>query len=166
MTAQPDIRQAPFEKLLESSPVLAEFRTRYSAATATARRDAAEFTYSAAIADDLMRRAGLDWGGADPFVGLLAALAIDPDYPPALLAVGSLEYQLGRKEDALAHARKAVEISPADAVLVCDLGWALVENHRYAEAEACLLQASAMAPGETMAEENLIHLRGLMERPS
>lgn len=237
MKSSPDIREAPFSVLVKSSPELAELRAEYAEHTPTARRNAAEFIYSASAADDLLQRAGLGLGNEDPVRGLLDSLAIDPDFPPALLAVGSVEYQLGRineamalflhltslpaatedleeiiekaasclndagdfalaerlyraavaefpdhasyhgglgycasklgrKGEALGHARKAVELDPTNPELVGDLGWSLIENKQYPEAEACLLKASAMAPGQTMAEKNLVYLRKLLKEPS
>lgn len=237
MKSSPDIRKAPLSVLVKSSPELAELRADHAKDTPTARRNAAEFTYSASAADDMLQRAGLGLGNEDPVLGLLHSLAIDPDFAPALLAVGSVEYQLGRineamalflhltslppatedleeiiekaassfndagdfalaerlyraavaafpdhapyhgglgyctsklgrKDEALGHARKAVALDPTNPELVGDLGWSLIENQQFAEAQTCLLKASAMAPGQTMAEANLVYLRKLLKQPS
>ena len=232
---RPDINESPFSVLIASSPTLKKLRTRYASASDTDRQHAAEFVYSSDIASQLFQAFAPDMAGGDGLSGPVEALAIDPDFAPALLSVGSIEYQLGRHEEAmghflrlttlppdtadlseiidkagdflidaedlaraerlyhaaasafpaaatlhaglgycaskldrkpeaLAHARTAVALEPENAVLLCDLGWSLIENNLLAEAESCLRKAIALAPGETMAEGNLEHLATLLSR--
>jgi tetratricopeptide (TPR) repeat protein len=229
MSQLPEIKSSPFSVLIASSSELKKLRTRYASASAADRELAAEFVYSSAYAAELFRPFSPDLAGGNEFSGPIEALAIDPDFAPALLSVGSLEHQLGRHEEAmghflrlttlpsnttdlaeiiekagqflidsddmeraeslyraavrafptvalffgglgycasklgrkpeaLVHARMAVELEPENAVFLCDLGWALIENNLLAEAEVCLKKAISLAPGETMAEANLQHL--------
>jgi len=235
MTKPPNIRESPFSVLVETNPDLRELRREHAAYTAPERRRAADFTYSEAIASRLFREVAPDAGGDDGISGTMAALAVDPDFAPALLAVGSIEHQLGRhdeamkhflhlteltsesgdlaeiidkaaqflidagdlaqaeclfgaaagafpgvalyhsglgycagkqgrKTEALAHARKAVELEPDNAVHLGDLGWSLIEAGCLDEAQAPLRRAAALAPGKTMAEGNLAYLDGLIKR--
>jgi len=237
MTKPPDIRESPFSVLVGTNPDLSALRREYAGRTATERRRAADFIYSQAIASQLFRGFAPDAGGGDGISGTMAALAIDPDFAPTLLAVGSIEHQLGRHEEAmkhflhlteltnetgdlagiidkaaqflidasdlaraerlfgeavrafpdvalyhsglgycagkqgrkaeaLAHARKAVELEPDNAVCLGDLGWALIDAGCLDEAEAPLRRAVALAPGKTMAEGNLAYLERLIgKRP-
>jgi tetratricopeptide (TPR) repeat protein len=233
MNPQPDIKKSPFSVLVDSSPQLKKLRTRYASTSAADRELAAEFVYSSALASELFRPFSPDLAVGDELSGPIEALAIDPDFAPALLGVGSIEYQLGRheeamghflrltglppnttdlaeiiekagvflidsddieraerlyraavhsyptvalfygglgycasklgrKSEALVHARKTVELEPKNAVLFNDLGWTLIENDLLTEAEACLKKAISLAPGETMAEANLQHLGTLL----
>jgi len=235
MIKPPNIKDAPFSALIETCPDLKELRLEHAAWTAPERRRAADFTYSQAIASRLFRGFAPDAGGGDGIFGTMAALAIDADFAPALLAVGSIEHQLGRHEEAmkhflhlteltretadlveiidktaqflidagelaqaeclfgaavgafpgvalyysglgycagkqgrkaeaLAHAKKAVELEPDNAVHLCDHGWALIDAGRPGEAEAPLRRAIALAPGKTMAEKNLAYLERLIEK--
>jgi tetratricopeptide (TPR) repeat protein len=232
---QADIKKSPFSLLIESSPQLKKLRARYASASATARQHAAEFVYSSDVASQMFQAFAPDMAGGDGLCGPVEALAIDPDFAPALLSVGSIEYQLGRHEEAmghflrlttlpldtadlseiidkagdflidaedlaraerlyhaavsafpaaatlhsglgycasklgrkaeaLAHARTTVALEPENAMLLCDLGWSLIENNLLAEAESCLRKAIALAPGETLAEGNLEHLGTLLSR--
>ena len=189
---------------------------------------------AAAMAGDLfaeaLEHAGQSGLSAERHDGGVLALAIDPLFAPALLTVGSLEYQcgrvaaamglflaltslpptepdlveiidkagsflldrkdhrnalrlyraatgtgpgtavywsglgyclgrLGRKEDAVTAARKAVEIERRNHIHLTDLGWALVEAGHYEEARAVLQAAVALAPpGYALARNNLKEL--------
>lgn len=237
MVKPPIIKDAPFSVLIETCPDLKELRLEHAAGTALERRQAADFTYSQAIASRLFRAYAPDVGGGDGISGTMTALAIDPDFAPALLAVGSIEYQLGRhaeamrhflhlteltaetedlagiideaaqflidsgdlaqaehlfgaavavfpgvasyysglgycagkqgrKTEALAYFKNAVELEPDNAVHLCDLGWSLIDAGHPGEAETPLRMAIALAPGETMAEGNLAFLERLIgKRP-
>ena len=94
-----------FEECLSRDPGLAATRREYAAKSAEQRRRAADYHYHGAIAGRMFNQA-LAGVGQAPFVedhwpeGVLA-LAIDPLFAPALLTVGSIEHQLGRKEEAM-----------------------------------------------------------------
>ncbi len=103
MTKPPQIKESPFSVLIETNPDLRELRMEHAGYTAEARQCAADFLYSQAIASRLFHGFAPDAGGGDGISGIMAALAIDPDFAPALLAIGSIEYQLGRYGEAMKH---------------------------------------------------------------
>ncbi|MBI4482677.1 MAG: tetratricopeptide repeat protein [Acidobacteria bacterium] len=81
---------------------LARARREYARVAPERRRAAADWVYHGAIASRMF--AGLLGDGtadADPWRGEVMALAIDPLFAPALLTVGSLEYEMGRPEEAM-----------------------------------------------------------------
>ena len=84
---------------------LRSLRTEYHNVDPKKRRMAAEWEYGSSMASDLFNRT-LAMSGADTLSspawppGFLA-LAIDPLYAPALLTVGSLEYQYGYIKEAM-----------------------------------------------------------------
>jgi tetratricopeptide (TPR) repeat protein len=96
-----------FEECLRLDHGLAALRTEYATASPRKRRLAAQWEYDEAFASRLFSGA-LAVAGEDPHPfgkprwpeGVLA-LAIDPRFAPALLTVGSYEYQLRRKEQAM-----------------------------------------------------------------
>lgn len=96
-----------FEACLSLDTGLAKARVEYAQKPAEERRKAAEWEYDASIAGQMFSRT-LAASGRDayPFgesrwpTGVLA-LAIDPLYGPAILTVGSYEFQLGRKVEAM-----------------------------------------------------------------
>lgn len=97
------IEYSSFEECVRKDAELAELRARYAEADPADRREAADWNYHESIATQAFDRA-LVGAGQDPFAdnpwpeGVLA-LAIDPLYAPALLTVGSIEYQLGREQE-------------------------------------------------------------------
>ncbi len=104
------LNDMPFCRLLEEDENLAETRRAYVNEPAEDRRLAAQWEYDAGLATDLVNQAvsaapgceaPLPRDGSGPCPGAVLALAIDPLFAPALLTVGSVEYQLDRVEDAM-----------------------------------------------------------------
>ncbi|MFH1464715.1 MAG: tetratricopeptide repeat protein [Pseudomonadota bacterium] len=93
----PSIEQHPFVELLRIDPELAAIRAEYARRPSDQRRMAADLAYHQAEAG---RMFGL--GGGDPWQGHVVALATDPGFAPAILTVGTLEYELGRPAEAKA----------------------------------------------------------------
>jgi tetratricopeptide (TPR) repeat protein len=114
---RPDINKSPFSVLIASSPTLKKLRTRYASASDTDRQHAAEFVYSSDIASQLFQALAPDMAGGDGLSGPVEALAIDPDFAPALLSVGSIECQLGRHEEAMGHFLRLTTLPPDTADL-------------------------------------------------
>ena len=56
----------------------------------------------------------------------------------------------GRKEEAVAHARQAVNLEPENSRLLNDLGYSLIESRQYEEAEKTLRRAVELAPADYM----------------
>jgi hypothetical protein len=100
------LREMPFEHLVAAVPELAGARQEYAGKPSGDRRAAAEWAYDAGMAHHLFSGALPAAGGgadADPgFDSGVVALAIDPLFAPALLTVGSIEYQYKRRDAAMA----------------------------------------------------------------
>jgi tetratricopeptide (TPR) repeat protein len=99
------LRDLPFTELVTRAPELANARLEFVGKSPKERRRAAEWAYDSGMAHDLFSRALRTAGGNtddDPgFDFGVVALAIDPLFAPALLTVGSLEYQHKRHEAAM-----------------------------------------------------------------
>jgi tetratricopeptide (TPR) repeat protein len=68
----------------------------------------------------------------------------------------------GRKEEAVAHARQAVNLEPENSRLLNDLGYSLIESRQYEEAEKTLRRAITLAPADyTLPTGNLEYLMRL-----
>lgn len=96
-----------FQECVRLDGGLAGLRAEYARKSAKTRRCTAEWEYDSSLSVSMFGNA-LAAGGRDPLPfgepcwpdGVLS-LAIDPRYAPALLTVGSLEYQVGRKAEAM-----------------------------------------------------------------
>ena len=96
------LAEMPFRELIEENEELKKLREQYSDVPAEQRRKAAQWAYDSAQATTLMSQAVNDADWVDPkWEDLAAPLAIDPEYAPAMLTVGSLEYQYGRVEESM-----------------------------------------------------------------
>jgi len=99
------LRDLPFAQLVRNHPDLIEARRHYADRSPAERRAAAGWEYHDPIAVELFSAALGRVAHEDPSeprldAGVLA-LAIDPLFAPALLTVGSIEYQLGRVDAAM-----------------------------------------------------------------
>ncbi len=96
---------APFSVLVRDDRELSELRAEYASVSASKRRKAAEWEYHSEIAMDMVNNAlaqGAQSGFATPsWPPGIIPLAIDPLYAPAILTVGSIEYQIGRVDEAM-----------------------------------------------------------------
>lgn len=103
---RPSLREMSFEQMLATVCELADARREYGEKSAEERRAAAEWAYDAGMAHDLFSKAmHVAGGGGDLDSGFdagVVALAIDPLFAPALLTVGSIEYQHKRRDAAMA----------------------------------------------------------------
>ncbi|HEX9773774.1 MAG TPA: tetratricopeptide repeat protein [Steroidobacteraceae bacterium] len=89
--------------------------------------------------------AELDWPGAEG--SLRTALRLNPSDPDGYRALADLTTSLGRHEEAIAAARKAVSLDPLSADRLGRLGYVLFAARRYDEARVSIRQAAALAPG-------------------
>lgn len=105
-----------FATLLSEDPDLSALRAEYAGKRPKERRVAAEWAYSESIAHDLFGAAvaRLPGSGLAPprWPAGFQALAIDPEYAPALLTVGHYEYQSGRKEEGMRLLLQLTQLSP------------------------------------------------------
>ena len=99
------IEEKPFRELLELDDELAQARREYADKTPQQRRMGADFVYHKGEAERMFGAALGRNISADPWRAEVMALAIDPQYAPAILTVGSLEYELGRRDEALSLLR-------------------------------------------------------------
>lgn len=93
----------PFSLLIQKAEDLAELRRKFASKPAQERQFAADWEYNAAVAAKLFNQAiGFDENDdTSPWPGAVIALAIDPQYAPALLTVASYEYLYGRINEAM-----------------------------------------------------------------
>ncbi|MFV1968588.1 MAG: hypothetical protein ACC628_24470 [Pirellulaceae bacterium] len=104
----------PFRKLVEQDTKLKNLRAQYADLPAEERRMAAQLAHDSAHASMLMAQAVNKPNLVHPaWHDAAAPLAIDPEYAPAMLTVGSLEFQYGRVEEAMALFLKLATL-PAD----------------------------------------------------
>ncbi len=97
------LAEIPFRKLVEQHIQLKNLHAHYASLPVEERRRAAQWALDSSHASMLMAEAVNKLDLVDSaWHDVAAALAIDPEYAPAMLAVGSLEYQYGRVEEAMA----------------------------------------------------------------
>jgi tetratricopeptide (TPR) repeat protein len=105
-----------FTELLSRDPELSALRTGHAQKPARTRRAAAEWAYDASISDSLFGAAlaRLPGEGLPPprWPPGFAALAIDPEYAPALLTVGCYEHRYGHKTEGLSLLLRLTRLSP------------------------------------------------------
>lgn len=94
-----------FFVLVKDDRDLAALRRDYASMSIQERRKAADWEYHSKMASEIfsdsMALAGEEGLGKSFWPSVVVALAIDPMYAPAILTVGSIEYQLGRVEEAM-----------------------------------------------------------------
>lgn len=140
-----------FGQLVERDAELMQARREYEHQSPEARRDAAEWAYDSSLANSLFNRAialaGPTGLPQSPWPEGVLALAIDPRYAPALLTVGSIEYQCGRIEEAMKLFLTLTTL-PEDTKDLCIIidkaGDSLLDKDDYANARQ-LYQAAATA---------------------
>ena len=107
------------------------------------------FTYETATALHMQGRAGEAERAYEAF------LKSHPDHGEALHGLGVLCLQSGRPEKAVAHLRRAVEVSGGSATIRNNLGVALCAARRFSEAAEVYREAIRLEPGSVSALANL-----------
>ncbi len=150
-------KQHFFSYLAANDDDLSSLRGRYASEAASERRMAADLEYNSAAASDLFQsalaRAGEEGLEPEYWPPGVAALAIDPEYPPALLTVGSLEYQLGRRGEALDLFMKLTRLGKDEKALpgiIDKAGCFLIDNNDYENALELYLAAEKSDPGQSV----------------
>ncbi len=148
-------KQHSFSCLVANDDDLAFLRERYAPEAASERRLAADLEYNSAAASDLFQsalaRAGQEGLEAEYWPAGVLALAIDPEYAPALLTVGSLEYQLGRRGEALDLFMKLTRLGKDEEDLpeiIDKAGCFLIDNNDYENALELYSAAEKSDPGQ------------------
>jgi serine/threonine-protein kinase len=83
-----------------------------------------------------------NWNGADS--AFQRALLINPNRPEVHHWYAHLLVALGRNDEAAAHARRALELSPLDPEMIAHVGWQSLYAKRYADARESLDRAAAV----------------------
>jgi tetratricopeptide (TPR) repeat protein len=144
-----------FAELLPRDPELSALRAGYARKPTTERRAAAEWVYDESISNSLFGAALARLQGqqlsAPGWSPGFAALAIDPEYAPALLTVGCYEHGCDRKAEGMRLLLQLTQLSPdtADWIEIIDkAGQSLMATGD--AAGTCRLYESAMeaSPGE------------------
>lgn len=98
-------QKIPFSTLVKKDKELSGIRREYSLKSKSERRARADWVYHSEIANDLfndaLARIGREGFGRSYWPSGIVSLAIDPLYAPAILTVGSIEYQVGRRQEAM-----------------------------------------------------------------
>ena len=105
-----------FAELLARDPELSALRADYARKPASKHRAAAEWAYDVSISDSLFGAAVASLQGerlpAPGWPPGFAALAIDPEYAPALLTVGCYEHRYGSKAEGMRLLLQLTQLSP------------------------------------------------------
>jgi tetratricopeptide (TPR) repeat protein len=115
-----------FAELLSRDPELFALRGEYAQDPPAKRRTAAEWAYDESIANSLVGVAFARLKGgqlpAPRWPPGFAALAIDPEFAPALLTVGCHEYGCGRQSEGMKLMLQLTQLSPdtADWIEIID----------------------------------------------
>jgi tetratricopeptide (TPR) repeat protein len=144
-----------FAELLSRDPELSALRADYARKPATKRRTAAEWVYDESIGNSLFGAALARLQGerlpAPGWPPGFAALAIDPDYAPALLTVGCYEHGCGRKAESMRLLLQLRQLPPntADWVEIIDkAGQSLMDAGDAAGTGHLYEAALAASPGK------------------
>jgi tetratricopeptide (TPR) repeat protein len=115
-----------FAELLSRDPELSALRVEYARKPETERRAAAEWAYDESIANSLVGVAFARLQGeqlpAPRWPPGFAALAIDPEFAPALLTVGCHEHGCGRPAEGMRLLLQLTQLAPdtADWIEIID----------------------------------------------
>ena len=135
----------PFSRLIKESEELAQIRNDYASLSDKERMFAADYQYYASFASQLFNAAlGKTSDESSSLPGEVIALAIDPNYAPAILTVGSYEYIYGRIDEAmnLFLTLATLPETTKDLVEIIDkAGDFLIDNKDYKNAKALYLAA-------------------------
>lgn len=144
-----------FAQLLSRDQELSALRAEYARKPATERRAAAEWVYDESISNSLFGAALARLEGqrapAPRWPPGFAALAIDPEYAPALLSVGSHEYCCGRRVEGMRLLLQLTQLSPdtADWIEIIDKAGQWLMDAGDAAGTCRLYEAALKArPGE------------------
>ena len=148
---------SPFSVLVKEDGDLAVLRRDYDSVPARERRMAADWEYHSEMAgeifNDALALAGQKGLGKSFWPSGVVALAIDPLYDPAILTVGSIEYQLGRVEEAMKLFMTVTTLpkNEEDIVIIIDeAGDFLIDQDDYENALALYSAAEKTYPHETV----------------
>ncbi len=170
------LKDVPFATLVETDEELRNLRRKYKTLSAKTRREAALWEYNESLARDLFKDAisrlvdesnFYEDENADPCPGAVYALAIDPQCAAAMLTVGSVEYQLGRIEEAM-KLFLALTTLPGDtedlAEIIDEVGDFLTDEHDFGNALKLYTSAAEHHPKEPLYPNALSYCMGKLGR--
>ena len=155
------VKKTPFSALVKNDSELAEIRRDYASRSAKERRRAADWQYHSQMANELFNNAmslsGKEGLGKSSWPAGFVSLAIDPLYAPAILTVGSIEYQLGRKGEAIKLFNGLTELPKNEKdlhIIIDEAGDFLIDREDYENAFALYSLAEKAYPRKA------VHPRG------
>ncbi|MBF0104182.1 MAG: hypothetical protein HQM16_02535 [Deltaproteobacteria bacterium] len=150
-------KKQSFSVLIKEDQELSDLRRENSLKTKSQRRDAADWQYHSEVAshvfNNALAQAGRTGLRSSYWPEAFASLAIDPLYAPAILTVGSLEYQVGRPDEAMnlfLSLTKLPEDEDDLSVIIDKAGDFLIDCHDYANALTLYLAAEKSFPNEAL----------------
>lgn len=152
-----ELRKLSFLRLVEEDHDLASLRQKYRSKSSKERRMAADWHYHSAISFEMFKTVLAHTGGKESWLphwpSGVVALTIDPFYAPALLTVGSIEYQFGRTEEAMILFMKLTSLPKKEKDLpeiIDKAGDFLLDHKDYGNALKLYLAAERLDPRETI----------------
>ena len=147
----------PFSTLMKNNSELAALRREYASRPARERRMAADWEYHSQMASDIfnnsMALSGKVGLGMSFWRSVVVALAIVALFGPAILTVGSIEYQLGRIEEAMKLFNRLAKL-PKDeedlSTIIDKAGDFLIDQDDYENALALYTAAEKAYPHEAV----------------
>ncbi|NWG05013.1 MAG: tetratricopeptide repeat protein [Syntrophaceae bacterium] len=147
----------PFHILIETDTALSDLRKEYSILSAKKRRFAAQWEYDSETAQHLFDSAIFMSGHTDKFNKPkwppgFKALAIDPSFAPALLTVGSIEYQKGYKKEGMEYLLSLTRLKNEKELdeIIDKAGNFLLDNEDWNNALALYLSAEMNYPQKSI----------------
>jgi len=131
-------KNVPFSRLIKEAEELTQLRHDYALKSEEKRRAAADFKYHSSIASRMFAATVGQPSPQDSRWPIeVVALAIDPQYAPALVTVGSYEYLYGRIDEAMTLFLKLITL-PEETEDIADIidkaGDFLIDNQDYEHA--------------------------------
>jgi len=105
-----------------------------------------------------------DWEGAE--IAFQRAIELNPNYPDARVYYSNLLCYMGRPEEALAQAERAVELDPLNSLYQGICGTTLVYLRRYDDAIARFRNVLRTSPNDQVGNDGLwqsFHMKGMYE---
>ncbi len=147
----------PFSALVKEDSHLAALRREYASMPSQERRKAADWEYHSQMAseifNDSMAVVGEDGLRKSGWPSGVVALAIDSLYGPAILTVGSIEYQVGRLEEAINLFNRLLELPKEEeelSIIIDKAGDFLIDQEDYENALALYSAAEKTFPHEVI----------------
>ena len=160
----PHFQSTSFLKLIKIDPSLVMLRKQYDSESEHQIRIAAHEEYEKAVQSPYFKEITKGILDDHPIPDILRVLAIDPNFPPALLTVGSLEYILGRVDEAMIIFLHLVTLAPEgnDLYYIIDrAGSFLIEQTDYSNGKLLYSQAIDNHPQIDIFYSGLSYCQGL-----